>query len=216
MPIPPKPSWYSTPTAIESLPTAVPNCNSLIIESPSDTPSKANCKNKSNNIDNDGTNDDNHNNNNNNDDDDVDCFPQQNKQPVLPQQDTSPTVPTINSTSPSLIESSTDKSIQRTATARRKQSAYRGFKTKPTHTVVPKAPLLVWDGTQYQLDYKLDHRPISTCDGTTYTDIVYDDNDDYNGSTNDYTYGDPFNMNDSSNQLQFTQCLKTVQFQKRL
>ena len=44
---------------------------------------------------------------------------------------------------------------------------------------------------------------------------MYDDDDDYNG-TNDYVYGDPFNMNDSSNQLQFTQCLKTVQFNNYL
>ena len=106
MPISPKPPWYSTPAAIESLPTAVRICNSLI-ESPTDTPSNANCKNKSKNIDNDSTNGDNHNNNNNNDDDAIDCFLRQDKQPVLPQQDISPTVPTINSTSPSLIESST-------------------------------------------------------------------------------------------------------------
>ena len=51
--------------------------------------------------------------NNNNDrpdddDDDVDCFPRQDKQPVLQQQDISPTSPIANNTSPSLIESSTD------------------------------------------------------------------------------------------------------------
>ena len=34
--------------------------------------------------------------------------------------------------------------------------------------------------------------------------------------TNDYAYGDPFNMNDPSNQLQFTQSLKTVQFRRYL
>ena len=108
------------------------------------------------------------------------------------------------------------KNRRRTAPARTKQYVYRGSQTKPTHTVVPKAPLLVWDGTQYQLDYNHNHRPISTWDGTTHTDIVYDDDDDdYNG-TNDYAYGDPLTMNDSSNQLQFTQCHKTVQFQKSL
>ena len=45
-------------------------------------------------------------NNNNNNDDDVDCFPRQDKQPVL-QQDVS-NEPTANDPSPSLIESSTD------------------------------------------------------------------------------------------------------------
>ena len=193
--------------------TPVPSQNSLT-KSPTDESTK-NCTKKSyDNIENDRPDDDDDNNNNNNDDD-VDCFPRQDKQPVLPQQDISPTATTANNTSPSLIESSTDKrTIQRTTAARTKQSAYRGFR-KPTHTVVPKAPLLVWYGTQYQLDYNHDHRPISAWDGTTRTNIVYDDDDDYNG-TNDYAYGDPFNMNDSSNQLQFTQCLKTVQFQKRL
>ena len=45
---------------------------------------------------------------------------------------------------------------------------------------------------------------------------MYDDDDDNYNGTNDYAYGDPLNMNDSSNQLQFTQCFKTVQFQKCL
>ena len=222
MHIPPKPPWYSTPTAIVPLPIAVPiSCNSLI-ESPTDTRQNKSYDNIENN--NDRLDDD--------DDDDVDCFPRQDKQPVLPQ-DISPNAPTAstaNNTSPSLIETPTapmntdnnnnNNKRRRPAPARTNRSAHRGFKTKtkPTHTVVPTAPLLVWDGTQYQLDYNHDHRPISTWDGTTHTDIVYDDDDDdddYNG-TNDYAYGDPFNMSDSSNQLQFTQCLKTVQFQKRL
>ena len=147
----------------------------------------------------------------NDDDDDVDCFPRQDKQPVLPQ-DISPT-----NTLPSLIESTTDtptapmnfenNNNNDPSTTNTRSDIHASF-----HTDVP---LLVWDGTQYQLDYNHNHRPISTWDGTTHTDIVYDDDDDYNG-TNDYAYGDPFNMNDSSNQLQFTQCLKTVQFQKRL
>ena len=43
--IPPKPPWYSTPTAILSLPTAVPiSCNSLI-ESPTDA--NKNCNSES-------------------------------------------------------------------------------------------------------------------------------------------------------------------------
>ena len=88
------PPWYSTPTAIAPLPTAVPiSCNSLT-ESSTDTPATENRTNKSNNIDNDCPDDD--------DDDDVDCFPRQDKQPVLPQ-DISPT-----DTLPSLIESTTD------------------------------------------------------------------------------------------------------------
>ena len=127
--------------------------------------------------------------------DDVDCFPRQDKQPVLQQQDISPTAPTANNTSPSLIESSTDKRTapmntdnnnnnnnrQCTTPARTKRSVDRRSQ-KPTHTVVPKAPLLVWDGTQYQLNYNHDHRPISTWDGTTHTDIVYEDDEDYNGT----------------------------------
>ena len=63
------------------------------------TPATENCKNKSyDNIDNDRPDDDNNNN------DDVDCFPRQDKQPVLPQ-DISP-----NATLPSLTESTTDTS----------------------------------------------------------------------------------------------------------
>ena len=51
------------------------------------------------------------------------------------------------------------------------------------------APLLVWDGTQYQLDYNHNHRPISVWDGTTHTDIVY--GDDYDCHTDyDYAYSD--------------------------
>ena len=75
-----------------SHPTIVPNCNSLI-ESPIDTPTTENCKNKSYDciVGNDCPNDD------NNDIDDVDCFPWQDKQPVLPQ-DISPTTPTANTT----------------------------------------------------------------------------------------------------------------------
>ena len=51
--------------------------------------------------------------------------------------------------------------------------------------------------TQYQLDYNHDHRPISVWDGTTHTDITYDDNDEYRTHF-DYAYGDSFNMNDPS------------------
>ena len=91
MPIPPKPPWYSTPTVIVPLPTAVSNCNSPI-ESPPDTrPATENCKNNNDRPDDDDNNDD------------VDCFPRQDKQPVIPQQDISPT-----DTLPSLIESTTD------------------------------------------------------------------------------------------------------------
>ena len=99
MPIPPKPPWYSTSTAIASLPTAVPNCNSLI-ESPTDTPATENRKNTS--YDNINNADDDNNNN------DADCFHRQDKQPVLPSQDISPTAPTANNTPPSLIEPPTD------------------------------------------------------------------------------------------------------------
>ena len=67
---------------------------------------------------------------------------------------------------------------------------------------------------QYQLDYNNNHRPISTWNGTTHTDIVYDDYE--YGSTDDYAYGDSCNMNDPSVRQQFTQCLKTVQFNNYL
>ena len=81
--------------------------------------------------------------------------------------------------------------------------------------------LLIWDGTQYQLNYNHNHHSISVWDGTTHTDIVYDNNDDatdyeYNdydkcGATYDYAYGDSFNMNDPSIRLQFKKCLQVVQ-----
>ena len=103
MPIPPKPPWYSTPTAIVPLPTTAPNCNSPI-ESPTDTPATENCKHKSyDNIENnnDCPDDD--------DDDDVDCFHRQDKQPVLPQ-DILPTAPIANNNPPSLIDSPMDTS----------------------------------------------------------------------------------------------------------
>ena len=52
------------------------------------------------------------------------------------------------------------------------------------------------------------NRPISTWNGTTHTDIVYDDDDNYDGRTDyDYAYGDSFNMNDPSARVQFEQCL---------
>ena len=52
------------------------------------------------------------------------------------------------------------------------------------------------------------NRPISTWNGTTHTDIVYDDDDNYDGRTDyDYAYSDSFNMNDPSVQLQFEKCL---------
>ena len=81
--------------------TAAPNCNSLI-ESPSDTPATENRPSKSYDIENKIKN----NNNDRPDDDnndDVDCFPRQDKQPVISQQD----IPTTE-TLPSLIESPTD------------------------------------------------------------------------------------------------------------
>ena len=46
--------------------------------------------------------------------------------------------------------------------------------------IYTELPLLVWDSTQYQLDYNHNHRPISVWDGSTHTGIVYDDEyDDY-------------------------------------
>ena len=188
MPIPSKPPWYSTPTAIVPLPTAVLNCNSPIESPPDSRPATENYKNKSyDNIENNNDRPDDDDNN-----DDVDCFHQQEKQPVLPQ-DIPPSVPTANAnnTSPRFIEMNNynyNYNRRRNTPAKTKRSAYRGFKTKtkPTHTILPEAPLLVWDGTQYQLDYTHNHRPsVSVWDGTTHTDIVYDD---YDCRTDDYAH----------------------------
>ena len=77
-------------------------------------------------------------------------------------------------------------------------------------------PILVWDGTQYQLDCNHNHRPISVWGGTTHTNIMYDDDDDDDtndaydydnyGTVYDYAYGDSFNMNDPSVRSQFQKC----------
>ena len=116
---------------------------------------------------------------------------------MLPQ-DIPPTVPTANAnnTSPSLIEMNNynyNYNRRRNTPAKTKRSAYRGFKTKtkPTHTILPEAPLLVCDGTQYHIDYTHNHRPsVSVWVGITHTDIVYDD---YDCRTDDYAHGDSFN-----------------------
>ena len=69
---------------------------------PHGRPHHKNCKDTSyNNIDTDRPNDN---------DNEINCFPRQDKQPVLQQQDVLPTAPTTTDTSPSLIESPTDKS----------------------------------------------------------------------------------------------------------
>ena len=121
MPIPPKPPWYSTPTAIASLPTAAPNCNSLIA-SPTDTPATENRKNKSydkiKNNNNDRPNDDNDN------DNVVDCFPQEQ--------------PWYSFSFPAYTHNPTQAprkpAPNRTGT---KQSAHRGYRPKPIHTTDP-------------------------------------------------------------------------------
>ena len=57
-----------------------------------------------------------------------------------------------------------------------------------------------------------DNHPISTWNGTMHTDIVYDDDDNYDGRTDyDYAYGDSLNMNDPSVRVQFEKCLRAVQ-----
>ena len=77
---------------------------------------------------------------------------------------------------------------------------------------------LVFFAVQYQLDYNHNYRSLFVRDGTTHTNIVYDDddNDDYDdydeyGTAYDYAYGDSFNMNDLSVRLQFKKYLQTVQ-----
>ena len=119
-------------------PNAAPALPSLI-ESPTDNPATENRQNKSydkiKNNNNDRPDDDN---------DDVDCFPRQDKQPVLPQ-DLSYTAPTANAnsnnTSPSLIESPMDTPTApmntdnnnniRRATSQTKQSAHCRTSTPP-------------------------------------------------------------------------------------
>ena len=196
MPIPPKPPWYSTPTAIESLTTTVPNCNSLI-ESPTDArPATENYKNTSyDNIENKIKN--NNNDRPDDDDGDVDCFPRQDKQPVPPQ-DISPT-----DTLPSLIESITDKSTDstdtdnnnnnnrwRTSSARTKQSVYQGSQTKPIYDVAcfhqhDKQPTYDDDDDEDTYgDYAYDAYD-------EYDDLAYDDDDDndsYASSSSDEDY----------------------------
>ena len=145
------------------------SCNSLI-KSP--TPTDI-CQNKSyDNIENKSYDriDDRPDDDNSNDDNDVDCFPRQDKQPVLQQQDISPTATTATDTSPSLIESPTDKS------------------TDPIDDPSDKVPLRVWNGTQYQFDYNHNHCSICVWDGTTHTNIVYEDDD--NDDDANYTYDD--------------------------
>ena len=174
--IPPKPPWYSTPTAIEPLPTAVPNCTSLIASSTD------NCKNKSTNIANDRPDDN---------DDDVDCFPWQEKQPVLLQQDPSPTAstaPAVNDTSPSLIESPTDKPIN-TDTDNKNKNNPHDETTDPNTDNNNNDPSDVDDDdidngvdddstvihhNRYCVDYDDD----SYTDSYDYDDRHYDDDDD--------------------------------------
>ena len=185
---------FPTPTAIAPLPTAVPNCNSLI-ESPTDTPATENRKNSSG-IENNRPNDD-----NNNNDDDVDCFPRQDKQPVFPQQDISPTAPTANNTPPSLIESSMDKSTNPTDTdnnnnnsnndpPRITRTVYRGSAPKPIYDVAcfhrhdKKQPTDDDDDDDTYGDSAYD----------AYDDLAYDDDDDdddndsYESSSSDEDY----------------------------
>ena len=182
-----------------------------------DTLTTKSCKNKSNdNNNNDRPDDDNN--------DDTDCSPRQDKQPVLPQ-DISLTAPTVNAnnTSHSLIKSPTDKSTNLTNTDNtninptihphdcpRWQQEHKQLQAMfpqlvTVHVAVP-SPIPIYA------------RPIPTWNGTTpHTDIVYDDDDDYDDRTDyDYAYGDTFNMNDPSVQLQFEKCLQTVQFQNCL
>ena len=182
--------------------------------------STTNCNNKSDdNIENDRPNDD------------VDCFPWQDKQPVL-QQDIFLTVLKATDALPSSIESTTDTPTTPMNTNNnnndlpndvnneddcpqwKKEQEHKSTQAS-FHDGVPIL-VFVWDGTQYQLDYNQNHRPISVWDGTTHTDIVYDNDDDDDDDTNnyaydydkygtvyDYTYGDSFNMNDPSVRSQF-------------
>ena len=187
-----------------------------LIESSTDNPAT---KNKSyDNIENNRPDDDNNNN-------DVDCFPRQDKQPVLPQ-DISPTAPTANAntTPPSSIESPTDKSTDTTDhdNDRRPTTDTRSddfLHSNNTHIHPHDCPRWQQEHKQLQAmfpQFFTNHvtapspiRPISTWNGTTHTDIVYDDDDDFDGRTDyDYAYGDSLNMNDPSVRFQFEKCLQ--------
>ena len=144
-----------------------------------------------------------------------------------------PTAPTANDTSPSSIESSTDNPTAKNC----KNKSYNIENERPdddddcspSQDMLPvlqqntprwkqEVPspflsfLLKGGRKEYQLDYNHNHRSTSVWDGTTHTDIVYDDdNDDTNdaydydkyGTVYDYAYGDSFNMNDPSVRSQF-------------
>ena len=137
----------------------------------------------------DPTNTNNNNINNNTDcpdydnNNDVVCFPWQDKELVLPQ-DISPNATNALTR---LIASTTDKSTpmihphnspQWQQEHRQLQAMFPQFVT--AHVAAPSLiPIYAND------------RPISTWNGTTHTDIVYDDDNDYDGRTDyDYAYGD--------------------------
>ena len=128
----------------------------------------------------------------------------------------SPTAPTANNAPPSIIESSTEKSTENNDNNNNDQTDYYNDDDDDDEIHHADAPLLVWDGTQYQLDYNHNYRSLFVRDGTTHTDILYDDDDDDDdydkyGTAYDYAYGDSFNMNDLSVRLQFKKYLQTVQ-----
>ena len=155
---------------------------------------------------------------NNNNNDDVDCFPRQDKQPVL-LQDISPN----DTPCPSLIESITDT---RPATENCKNKSDDNIEnnTNVINPTIHPHDCPRWQQEHRQLQAMFPQlitahaaaptpiRPISTWNGTTHTDIVYDDDDNYDGRTDyDYAYGDSFNMNDPSVRVQFKKCLRAVQ-----
>ena len=137
--------------------------------------------------------------NNNNDrpdddDDDVDCFPRQDKQPVLQQQDISPTSPIANNTSPSLIESSTDTPT----TENRKHKSYDNIENdRPNdnnNNDEDKQPVLPRDISPTDtprpslIDPPDDDDSTVIHDNRYYNIKAYDDDDD--DDDDDDTYGD--------------------------
>jgi hypothetical protein len=94
----------------------------------------------------------------------------QDKQPVLPQ-DISP-VPNATNALPSFIKSTTDTPTAPMNTDNNNNDPPNDDDDDDDETHHADVPLLVWDGTKYQLDYNHNHRPIYVWDGTTYTDIV--------------------------------------------
>ena len=77
---------------------------------------------------------------------------------------------------------------------RRITNTYTNPHKHPFMLTYPSLCGVVHNIYQYQLNYNHNHRPISVWDGTTHTDIVYNDDDDIDDDDDDdytdYAYDD--------------------------